>query len=184
MNFFLNHFLIGFLFISIHLYAQDYDLKTFQFSLTSEIMESEDLKLKGTISSNFLSTSSSDSLSLKGGVISSALGLYSDPPTLITFFPDTIQSSNSAIARAISTDLNGIQSTNLYVQIGGSKKLIKLPMSAVNDSLYEVSIPESLLTVRNFRTYFESIDSMDYSSYSDYDMPFLTIPQNGTYIKL
>lgn len=179
MNFFLNHFLIGFLFISIHLYAQDYDLKTFQFSLTSEIMESEDLKLKGTISSNFLSTCSSDSLSLKGGVISSALGLYSDPPTLITFFPDTIQSSNSAIARAISTDLNGIQSTNLYVQIGGSKKLIKLPMSAVNDSLYEVSIPESLLTVRNFRTYFESVDSMDYSNTSNYETPLLSIPQNG-----
>ena len=150
----MKHILVYFLTLFC-LFSQEYKLKTFQMSLTSEIMETEDLKLKGTISSNFLSTSSSDSLSLKGGVISSALGLYSDPPRLTTFFPDTIVDSKTNIARAIATDLNGIQSTNLFIQMGGSKRSIKIPMSAVNDSLYEVSIPESLLTIRNFRTYFE-----------------------------
>lgn len=174
----MKHILVYFLTLFC-LFSQEYKLKTFQMSLTSEIMESEDLKLKGTISSNFLSTSSSDSLSLKGGVISSALGLYSDPPRLTTFFPDTIVDSKTNIARAIATDLNGIQSTNLFIQMGGSKRSIKIPMSAINDSIFEVNIPDSLITVRNFRTYFESVDSMDYSSYSDYDTPFLTIPQNG-----
>ena len=61
--------------------------------------------------------------------------------------------------------------------MGGSKRSVKIPMSAINDSIFEVNIPDSLITVRNFRTYFESVDSMDYSSYSDYDTPFLTIPQ-------
>ena len=179
MYFFFKNHIIKFLFTSIILFAQDYDLKTFQFSLTNEIMESQDLKLKGSISSNLFSTSSSDSISLKGGVISSALGLYSEPPKLITFFPDTITQSDPNVARAIATDLNGIQSTNLYIQIGGSKRTLKLPMAVVNDSIFEVHIPESLMTVRNFRTYFESVDSMDYSSSSDYNTPYLTIPQNG-----
>jgi hypothetical protein len=148
-------------------------------SLTSEVMNSQDLQLKGNINSNFMTTSNGDSLTLRGGVINSALGLYSEPPKLVTFFPDTILKSKTNIARAIATDLNGIQSTNLFIQIGGSKKAVKIPMSVVNDSIFEVNIPESLITVRNFRTYFESVDSMDYSSSSTYETPLLTIPING-----
>lgn len=179
MNFlFMKHILVYFLTLFC-LFSQEYKLKTFQMSLTSEVLNSQDIQLKGTINSNFITTSSGDSITLKGGLINGALGLYSDPPRLTTFFPDTIVDSKTNIARAIATDLNGIQSTNLFIQMGGSKRSIKIPMSAINDSIFEVNIPDSLITVRNFRTYFESVDSMDYSSYSDYDTPFLTIPQNG-----
>tara|TARA_B110000438_G_scaffold262296_1_gene273506 strand:- start:3 stop:1436 length:1434 start_codon:yes stop_codon:yes gene_type:complete len=52
-------------------------------------------------------------------------------------------------------------------------------MSAVNDSLFEVVIPDTLLTTRNFRAYFESVDSMDYIKQSYYETPSLIIPPQG-----
>ena len=156
--------------------AQEYKLKSSQISITSQTLESSELQLKGTVSTQFYGTGSSDSMILKGGVISGALGLYSEPPTLTTFFPENISTSNnSTVASAISTDMNGISSTNLYVQLGGKANPIKLSMLAVNDSLFEVSIPDSLLSSRNFRAYFESIDSMDYASQSIYETPSLTL---------
>ena len=161
------------------LIAQEYKLKTSQISLTSEVMSSPDLNLKGTVNSGSYSTGTSDSIRLKGGIISAAVGLYSAPPTLKTFFPDTIKSNNDpVVARAIATDMNGISSTSLYVQLGGSSTSIKLNMPAVNDSLFEVVIPDSLLSARNFRAYFESIDSMDYTKESSFETPSLTIGKN------
>ena len=81
----MKHILVYFL-TFFCLFSQEYKLKTFQMSLTSEVLNSQDLQLKGTINSNFITTSSGDSITLKGGLINGALGLYSDPPRLTTFF--------------------------------------------------------------------------------------------------
>ena len=183
MNNFKSTFIMKSIYFFIFLFslnAQEYKLKSSQITITSETLQSSELKLKGTVSNHFNGTGSGDTLLLKGGVINVALGLYSAPPTLTTFFPENItKSGEPVVARAIATDMNGISSTDLYLQPGGKRKSIKLNMSAVNDSLFEVVIPDTLLTTRNFRAYFESVDSMDYIKQSYYETPSLIIPPQG-----
>ena len=75
--------------------------------------------------------------------------------------------------QAITQDVNGIIAANLYVQIGGEDSIIEIPMIALNDSVYQASIPDSLLSIKNFRSWVVSVDGMYYDAVSDYDTPTL-----------
>ena len=79
--------------------------------------------------------------------------------------------------QAITQDVNGIISANLYVQIGGEDSIIEIPMIALNDSVYQASIPDSLLSIKNFRSWVVSVDGMYYDAVSDYDTPTLDFGQ-------
>ena len=51
--------------------------------------------------------------------------------------------------------------------------IIEIPMVALNDSVYQASIPDSLLSIKNFRSWVVSVDGMYYDAVSDYDTPAL-----------
>ena len=151
--------------------AQGYELRTHQVSITQQSISSDSLVLMGTIGSSSYQNSSSDSLQLKGGMTQILTNLFKSPPLLTTFISDTIKNDGEpVIIRAIATDLNGINGSNLFIQPGGGEPFV-FPMVALDDSTFEASVPESLLTVRNFRAWIVTEDGMYYETTSQYSTP-------------
>jgi len=160
--------LIGLCFLG----GQDFKLHTYQIALSQRPINSDSLVLKGAIGTSFYQTGSGDTLLLKGGFWNIASELYLRPPNIIPILADTIFNDGMpVIARAIATDINGVASTDLYIQLGGSADAIKIPMEALNDTIFEVSVPDSLVTIFNLRAHVESVDNMDNTAESDYETP-------------
>ena len=63
-------------------------LKTQQISISQRPMNSDSLVLKGALGTGFYKVGSGDTLKLKGGLWNIATGLYSEPPLIISTFPD------------------------------------------------------------------------------------------------
>ena len=155
------------------LHGQDFKLQTYQVSTTQQSISSDSLMLMGTIGSSLYQNSSSDSLQLKGGMTHILTNLFKSPPLLTTFISDTIKKDGMpVIIRAIATDMNGINGSNLFIQPGGGQPFV-FPMVALDDSTFEASVPESLLTVRNFRAWVVSVDCMYYETTSQYNTPIM-----------
>ena len=166
----IKHFIFLVWFWSFAL-SQEYEIITHQVSTTQKSISSDSLVLMGTIGSSLYQNSSSDSLQLKGGMTHILTNLFKSPPLLTTFISDTIKKDGMpVIIRAIATDLNGINGSNLFIQPGGGEPFV-FPMVALDDSTFEASVPESLLTVRNFRAWVVSVDGMYYETTSQYNTP-------------
>ena len=185
------------------LFSQGFEIKSFQVSASSNILNSESLTLKGAVGTTFNQKSSSDSLTLTGGFSKGLQGVYSEPP-VISIETDTsndvISKEDPVVYTAIATDVNGVLNSTLMIQLGGSEIPIEIPMTVVNDSVFAAEVPESLLTVRNFRAWVVSEDSLLNESISPYQKPemqfakselsmnnrftvsytHLTLPTNGT----
>ena len=152
--------------------ANDYKLYTYQVAISQKLMSSDSLMLRGTLGSNFYQTSNGDTLTVKGGFWNIASSLFSEPPVVSAFLTDTIiNDAMPIIARAIATDMNGIAGAKLFIQLGGSLDQVVLPMTALNDTTFEISIPESLVTVRNLRVHVVGEDNMSYTSQSSFKTP-------------
>ena len=171
MNIFMKkHFIFLIWFWSFAL-SQEYEIITYQVSTTQKSISSDSLVLMGTIGSAPYQNSSSDSLQLKGGMTQILTNLFKSPPELATFISDTIKKDGMpVIIRAIATDLNGINGSNLFIQPGGGEPFI-FPMVALDDSTFEASVHDSLLTVRNFRAWIVTEDGMYYETTSQYSTP-------------
>ena len=156
------------------LMGQEYILKTQHLLQSQGSMTSDSLRLVGGLGASISSNGSNDTLSLNSGFLSAVNGLYKKPPSLVTEIENRIsKDADSVIVQAITQDVNGIISANLYVQIGGEDNIIEIPMVALNDSVYQASIPDSLLSIKNFRSWVVSVDGMYYDAVSDYDTPAL-----------
>ena len=165
-----KHFIFLIWFWSFSL-SQEYEIITYQVSTTQKSISSDSLVLMGTIGSAPYQNSSSDSLQLKGGMTQILTNLFKSPPELATFISDTIKKDGMpVIIRAIATDLNGINGSNLFIQPGGGEPFI-FPMVALDDSTFEASVHDSLLTVRNFRAWIVTEDGMYYETTSQYSTP-------------
>ena len=161
-------------FIISSLMGQEYILKTQHLLQSQGSMTSDSLRLVGGLGASISSNGSNDTLSLNSGFLSAVNGLYKKPPSLVTEIENRIsKDADSVIVQAITQDVNGIISANLYVQIGGEENIIEIPMVALNDSVYQASIPDSLLSIKNFRSWVVSIDGMYYDAVSNYDTPAL-----------
>ena len=68
--------------------AKGFEIKSFQVSASSNILNSDSLILKGAVGTTFNQKSSSDSLTLTGGFSKGLQGVYSEPP-LISIKTDT-----------------------------------------------------------------------------------------------
>lgn len=164
--------IIGFLVSLSCALASDYKLYTYQIAISQKPVGSDSLLLRGTLGSNFYQTSDSDTLVVKGGFWNIASSLFSEPPIVKAFLKDTIlNDAMPVIARAIATDMNGIYSAELFIQLGGSLDPVVIPMSALNDTTFEISIPDSLITVRNLRAYVVGEDSLAYTAQSSFKTP-------------
>ena len=159
--------------------AQEFIIKTQHLSQSQGPMVSDSLKLIGALGASLSNNGSNESLSLNSGFLSAINGLYKKPPSLETEIDNKIsKDADSVIVQAITQDVNGIISANLYVQIGGEEDIIEIPMVALNDSVYQASIPDSLLSIKNFRSWVVSVDGMYYDAVSEFDTPSLEFGQD------
>ncbi len=159
--------------------SQGWVLKTKHISQSGGLMSNDSLKLVGAIGTSISYQGAQDSISLKGGFFSSVSGIYKKPTKLLTEVNDTIKTTQDSVnVQAVAIDINGIRSATLNIQIGGARNILKLPMYSINDSTYQVSIPDTLLSVRNFRSWVVTVDSMYYEAISNYDTPVLEFSEN------
>ena len=164
-----NKMKISFLFLCLIQFAwgQNYDLPASQFTGGQANSSSDSFNLSSNTISQSAEFSSSDSFSLSQGIMSVTQGLYALPPVVNASIADTIYRDGMPIrVQGILTDLNGIASADLHLQQGGSTESIVIPMVALNDSIYEVSIAESLVTIKNFRAFIRGDDNMAYTGES------------------
>lgn len=155
--------------------SQEYQIRSYQMGITQSPMVSDSLSLKGAIGRSPSQTSSSESLELDGGFIKVLNNTYKQPPVLSTFISDTLKNDGMPVfVRAIATDINGIDGTSLFIQQGGSAQSIEFEMYPLNDSLFQVMVPDSFLTVRNFRAWVVTVDGMSYEATSDYSTPVMS----------
>ena len=176
-----NKMKISFLFLCLiqFVWAQDYDLPVSQVTGGQINSESENYRLSSNTSSLSADFSSSDSFSVSLGIMGVTKGLYALPPVVSAFIADTIYRDGMPIRiQGILTDLNGIASADLHLQLGGSQEPIIIPMTALNDSIYEVSIADSLVTIKNFRAFIRGDDNMAYTGESDRLTPSVKYGEN------
>ena len=176
-----NKMKISFLFLCLiqFAWAQNYDLPVSQVTGGQVNSESENYSLSSNTASQSAESSSSDSLSLSPGLMGITQGLYALPPLVSAFIADTIYRDGMPIrVQGILTDLNGIASADLHLQQGGSQESIVIPMTALNDSIYEVSIADSLVTIKNFRAFIRGDDNMAYTGESNRLTPSVKYGEN------
>ena len=159
--------------------AQNYNVNTPQITGGQENSSSDNYKLNSNTSSLSAEYSSSDSFSVSQGIMGVTKGLYALPPAVNAFIADTIYRNGMPIrVQGILTDINGIASADLHLQLGGSQEPIIIPMTALNDSIYEVSIADSLVTIKNFRAFIRGDDNMAYTGESDRLTPSVKYGEN------
>ena len=159
--------------------AQNYNVNTPQITGGQENSSSDNYNLNSNTSSLSAEYSSSDSFSVSQGIMGVTKGLYALPPAVNAFIADTIYRNGMPIrVQGILTDINGIASADLHLQLGGSQEPIIIPMTALNDSIYEVSIADSLVTIKNFRAFIRGDDNMAYTGESDRLTPSVKYGEN------
>ena len=147
--------------------AQDFDVLSSQITGGQTNSSSDSLNLTSSAASQSTESSSSDSFSVSQGITGITQSLYALPPVVNAFIADTIYRDGMPIrVQGVLKDLNGIASAELYLQQGGSTEPIVIPMVALNDSIYEVSIADSLVTIKNFRAFIRGDDNMAYTGES------------------
>ena len=161
------------------LWTQDYKVLSSQVTGGQSNSNSDSFNLTSGSLSHSVKSSSSDSFSVSQGIMGVTKGLYALPPVVSAFIADTIYRDGMPIRiQGILTDLNGIASADLHLQLGGSQEPIIIPMTALNDSIYEVSIADSLVTIKNFRAFIRGDDNMAYTGESDRLTPSVKYGEN------
>ena len=168
MNTIMKYKFVIVLLLSQFLSGQDFVIKMAQLTSGQSQPSSDSFSLIASTSSQTSEPSQSDSFSVAQGIVSAVQGVYSLPPEVSAFLADTVQKDGMPIrVQGILVDINGIASADLYLQMGGDDEPVVIPMTALNDSIFEVSIEDSLVTVRNFRAFIRGEDNKAYSSESD-----------------
>ena len=166
-------------FFNLFIFGQDYRLLAPQVTGGQVSSSSDSFSLSSNTAAQSADPSSSDSLSFSPGIMGVTKGLYALPPVVSAFIADTIYRDGMPIrVQGILTDLNGIASADLHLQLGGSQEPIIIPMTALNDSIYEVSIADSLVTIKNFRAFIRGDDNMAYTGESDRLTPSVKYGEN------
>lgn len=161
------------------LVGQDYILKSPQVTGGQASSSSDLFNLSSNTASQSADPSSSDSFSVSQGIMGVTQGLYALPPVVNASIADTIYRDGMPIrVQGVLMDMNGIASADLYLQQGGAEETVIIPMVALNDSIFEASIAESLVTVKNFRAFIRGHDNMAYTGESDRLTPSVKYGEN------
>jgi len=159
--------------------GQDYILKSPQVTGGQASLSSDLFNLSSNTATQSADPISSDSFSVLQGIMGVTQGLYALPPVVNAFIADTIYRDGMPIrVQGILVDMNGIASADLYLQQGGAEETVIIPMVALNDSIYEVSIADSLVTINNFRAFIRGDDNMANTGESDRLTPSVRYGEN------
>ena len=159
--------------------GQDYKISGAQITSGQVAASSNQYRISSATSSMTSNPTVSDSFSVSLGMIGIIQTISVMPPYInITMNNNLFQTRTSINIVGVLQDVNGVASANLHLQKGGENEEIILPMVALNDTLYQVTIPDTLVTVNNFRAYISGIDNSDITGNSKLFYPTLLYGSN------
>lgn len=159
--------------------GQEYKISGAQITSGQVAASSNQYRISSGTSSMTSTPTISDSFSVSLGMIGIIQTISVMPPDIdITMNNNLFQTRTSINIVGVLQDVNGVASANLHLQKGGENEEIILPMVALNDTLYQVTIPDTLVTVNNFRAYISGIDSLEITGNSKLFYPTLLYGSN------
>tara|TARA_B100000886_G_scaffold179296_1_gene122895 strand:+ start:1051 stop:2868 length:1818 start_codon:yes stop_codon:yes gene_type:complete len=159
--------------------GQEYKISGAQITSGQVAASSNQYRISSATSSMTSNPTVSDSFSVSLGMIGIIQTISVMPPDInITMNNNLFQTRASINIVGVLQDVNGVASANLHLQKGGENEEIILPMVALNDTLYQVTIPDTLVTVNNFRAYISGIDNSDITGNSKLFYPTLLYGSN------
>ena len=152
------------------LIAQDYQLRYSNIPIGQGTIQADSIRLINSVGGILSQDIVSDSFIVGSGFLKGAQNAFAEPPVISEFsIPSLINSEdNNSVISAVITDLNGIATATLEVQAGGSAQPVNLSMSLSSESSYRLTIPESLVSINNFRARVVGVDNMGLSTTSEY----------------
>ncbi len=179
MNIIIKYKLLLLLFLFQILYGQGYKINSAQITSGQLAASSNQYNISSSTSSITSIPTVSDSFSLSQGMIGVIQTISMIPPDIyIAMNNNLFQTRASINIVGVLQDINGVASANLHLQKGGENEEIILPMIALNDTLYQVTIPDTLVTVNNFRAYISGIDNLENTGNSKLFYPNLLYGSN------
>ena len=150
--------------------SQDYKIQFATIPTGQGLASGDSVGVLNSIGGLLSQESSSDSFKVGEGFLKTSQNVFSEPPEISSFnFPNIINKSSGAITvDATLFDLNGVKSANLHLQIGGQANEIIIPMIEGVNNNYQITIPDTLIDVENFRARVVAIDNMNYVTSSVY----------------
>ena len=159
--------------------GQGYKISGGQITSGQVATSSNQYRISSATSSMTSNPTVSDSFSVSLGMIGIIQTISVMPPDInITMNNNLFQTRTSINIVGVLQDVNGVASANLHLQKGGENEEIILPMVALNDTLYQVTIPDTLVTVNNFRAYISGIDNLEITGNSKLFYPTLLYGSN------
>ena len=159
--------------------GQEYKISGAQITSGQSVASSGQYSISSSTSSMTSKSTISDSFSVSQGMIGVIQTINVMPPDInIAINNNLFQTRTSINIVGVLKDVNGVASANLHLQKGGENEEIILPMVALNDTLYQVTIPDTLVTVNNFRAYISGIDNLDITGSSKLFYPTLLYGSN------
>ena len=159
--------------------GQEYKISGAQITSGQVAASSNQYRISSGTSSMTSTPTISDSFSVSLGMIGIIQTISVMPPDInITMNNNLFQTRTSINIVGVLQDVNGVASANLHLQKGGENEEIILPMVALNDTLYQVTIPDTLVTVNNFRAYISGIDNLEITGNSKLFYPTLLYGSN------
>ena len=152
------------------LIAQDYQLRYSNIPIGQGTIQADSIRLINSVGGILSQDIVSDSFIVGSGFLKGAQNAFAEPPVISEFLiPSLINSEdNNSVISAVITDLNGISTATLEVQAGGSAQPLNLSMPLSSGSIYRLTIPESIVSINNFRARVVGVDNMGLSTTSEY----------------
>ena len=162
---------IFFILYSINiLCSQDYKIQFATIPTGQGLATGDSFGVLNSIGGLLSQESISDSFIVGEGFLKTSQNVFSEPPLISNFnFPNLINKSSGSInVDATLFDLNGINKAELYLQVGGTANELILTMVEGLEGKYQITIPDSLIGVENFRARVIAVDNMENISSSEY----------------
>ena len=156
----------------LHLvFGQDYKIVFSHIPIGQGTTTSDSTQIVNSIGGVISKDVSSDSFYVGSGFLKTMQSVLAEPPVISDFQFSNLIEKNGELVTVSATifDLNGINKSELYLQVGGTNNSdIVIPMINARDHTYEALLPDSLINLQSFRARIITTDNMNSSTRSDY----------------
>lgn len=166
--------IIIFLILNSALFSQEFKINFYTIPIGQGISVSDSNKIINSVGGALSQESESDLFKLSDGFLNSSQNIFSEAPLIKEFnLPEFITKDSGNVEIDVTIlDLNGVKDAYLYIQSGGKEVEIIIPMIELGNNVFRVTIPDSIINIKNFRARVYAEDKLGSSSFS----PFETRP--------
>lgn len=152
------------------IYSQEFKIQFSSIPIGQGLSISDSNKVLNSIGGSLSQESSSELFKFGDGFLKSSQHSFSKPPEIKAFtFPNFITKNSGIVeVEAIVADLNGVNNTNLHLQLGGQDSELIIPMFEDEVNIFKAIIPDSIIDITNFRARVYVEDNLGYVSNSSF----------------